>query len=200
MKWHGSKTERQRSASEFRLVFPEIPLRLNWNSNCGPVVGRPSASIGAVDLGGQGFACDVRECTSSALWLSSPSWTNRPFSTAPRPTYDSTTARNSSPVPSTIGANSRALLRYSLTPAHHGRTPGSNRLTAGCATGYSASGASTRSWRRRSSSRTGVAATTPTGSTVPTVSSPPPNSLYRGPRPTNPKLHSDWKTKGVPLT
>lgn len=39
--------------------------------------------------------------------------------------------------------------------------------------------------------------TTPT--TSPTANSPQPNSLYNRPRPTNPKPHSDWTTKRVPL-
>src|SRR6185369_237774 len=32
------------------------------------------------------------------------------------------------------------------------------------------------------------------------ANSPRPSSLYSGPRPTNPKSHSDWTTKRVPLT
>ncbi|MGY4650275.1 DNA-binding CsgD family transcriptional regulator [Mycobacterium sp. URHB0021] len=35
--------------------------------------------------------------------------------------------------------------------------------------------------------------------TLPTASSHQPSSLYSGPRPTNPKPHSDWTTKWVPL-
>ena len=39
-----------------------------------------------------------------------------------------------------------------------------------------------------------------TDPTPPTANSPQPSSLYSGPRPTNPKPHSDWTTKRVPLT
>src|SRR5215213_1601021 len=39
----------------------------------------------------------------------------------------------------------------------------------------------------------------PTDPTPPTASSPQPSSPYSGPRPTNPKSHSDWTTKRVPL-
>ena len=35
--------------------------------------------------------------------------------------------------------------------------------------------------------------------TPPTAHSPHPSSLYSGPRPTNPKPHSDWTTNRVPL-
>jgi putative transposase len=45
-----------------------------------------------------------------------------------------------------------------------------------------------------------IPTTTPTGPTLPTENSPQPSSLYSGPRPTNPKPHSDWTTKRVPLT
>ena len=45
----------------------------------------------------------------------------------------------------------------------------------------------------------GVATTTPTGPTVPTVTSPQQSSLDSGPRPTNPKLHSDWTTRRLSL-
>ena len=38
-----------------------------------------------------------------------------------------------------------------------------------------------------------------TPTTSPTANSPQPNSLYNRPRPTNPKPHSDWTTKRVPL-
>ncbi|GAS93191.1 UDP-glucose/GDP-mannose dehydrogenase, partial [Mycolicibacterium canariasense] len=35
--------------------------------------------------------------------------------------------------------------------------------------------------------------------TPPTANLPQRSSLYSGPRPTNPKSHSDWTTKRVPL-
>jgi len=35
---------------------------------------------------------------------------------------------------------------------------------------------------------------------LPTANSHQPSSLYSGPRPTNPKPHSDWTTKWVPLS
>ncbi len=38
----------------------------------------------------------------------------------------------------------------------------------------------------------------PTDPTLRTANSPQPNSLYSGPRPTNPKPHSDWTTKRAP--
>ncbi len=49
-------------------------------------------------------------------------------------------------------------------------------------------------------SKTGAATTTPTDPTPPTANSPQPSSLYIGPRPTNPKSHSDWTTNRVPLS
>jgi hypothetical protein len=55
-------------------------------------------------------------------------------------------------------------------------------------------------WGGSGSSKTGAATTTPTDPTPPTATSPRPSSLYSGPRPTNPKPHSDWTTKRVPLT
>ena len=61
--------------------------------------------------------------------------------------YDSTTVPSSSPTPSTTGADSTALLRYSSIPARPGRTPGSSRSTAGYATNCSTRGASTRCWK-----------------------------------------------------
>jgi hypothetical protein len=45
-----------------------------------------------------------------------------------------------------------------------------------------------------------AATTTPPDPTPPTANSPQPSSPYSGPRPTNPKPHSDWTTKRVPLT
>ena len=86
-----------------------------------------------------------------------------------------------------------------IDPAHPGRTPGSSHSTAACATNCSTRGDSTHCWKPASSSKTGAATTTPTGLTPPTGNSPPPSSLYSGPRPTNPKSHSDWTTDWVPL-
>ncbi len=51
-----------------------------------------------------------------------------------------------------------------------------------------------------SSSKTGGSTTTPTDPIRPTTDSPPPSSPYSGPRPTNPKPHSDWTIEWVPLS
>ena len=84
-----------------------------------------------------------------------------------------------------------------IDPGSRGRTPGSNRSTAACATSCSTPGALTPCAKPGSSSKTGGSTTTPTDPIRPTTDSPPPSSPYSGPRPTNPKPHSDWTIEWV---